>query len=89
MFNAFGRTPVLSPCTVRRPQVDLWERNTEQSPFAAESMLMNFAEYDRAPEDALNRVLWAVAKPGVAYPPPIHGAIFTTAPEAAARRPGR
>lgn len=80
MFNAFGRKPVIAPFHMLKPQVDLTQRNTKSSPFAAESARMNFAEYDRAPEDALNRVLWAVEKPGVPYPPPIHGAIFTTDP---------
>jgi hypothetical protein len=31
--------------------------------------LMDFSEYDRAPEDPLNRVLWAEAKgPNTPYP---------------------
>ncbi len=77
MFNAFSATPIVVPYTIRRPAVDLNARNTEASPFAAESKRMNFSEYDEAPEDALNRVLWAAAKPGVPYPPPIHGALFT------------
>jgi hypothetical protein len=42
---------------------------------------MNFRDYDLAPEDELNRVLWLAAKgPDVAYPTPIHRAIFTEAP---------
>jgi hypothetical protein len=81
MFNAFGREPVVSPYTLLMPKVDLTARNTEESPFAAESSRMNFAEFDLAPEDALNRVLWAVLKPGVPYPPPIHGALFTSGVE--------
>ena len=39
---------------------------------------MNFSEYDLAPEDELNRILWYVAKgPDVPYPAPIHRALFT------------
>jgi hypothetical protein len=39
---------------------------------------MNFREYDLAPEDELNRILWHVAKGADApYPTPIHRAIFT------------
>jgi hypothetical protein len=38
---------------------------------------MDFSEFDRAPEDALNRVLWAYAKPGAPYPAPVHRAVFT------------
>jgi hypothetical protein len=42
---------------------------------------MNFRDYDLAPEDELNRILWVVAKgPDVPYPTPIHRAIFTAAP---------
>jgi hypothetical protein len=40
---------------------------------------MNFKAYDLAPEDELNRILWAIARPGEAYPTPIHGAIFVRA----------
>ncbi len=39
---------------------------------------MNFREYDLAPEDELNRILWRVAKgPDAPYPTPIHRVIFT------------
>ena len=42
---------------------------------------MNFEEYDRIPEDELNRVLWrAVKGPGVPYPAPIHRAILASRP---------
>ena len=40
---------------------------------------MNFRDYDLAPEDELNRILWREAKgEDVPYPTPIHRAIFTT-----------
>jgi hypothetical protein len=61
--------------------VDLFARNTARSPGAKESARMNFRDYDLAPEDELNRILWRVAKgPDVPYPTPIHRAIFTEAP---------
>jgi hypothetical protein len=43
---------------------------------------MDFHDYDFAPEDQLNRVLWAAAK-GVntPYPTPIHRAIFAAQTE--------
>jgi hypothetical protein len=53
------------------------EKNTRASAFWRESSRMNFKEYDRAPEDELNRILWFVAKGDIPYPTPIHGAIFT------------
>jgi hypothetical protein len=38
---------------------------------------MNFDEFDLAPEDELNRILWYVTKgPDVPYVPPIHRAVF-------------
>ena len=77
MFNAFQREAVLTPYTVLAPKVDLMEKNTERSPFSKKSAQMNFKEYDRAPEDELNRILWFVAKGEKPYPAPIHRALFT------------
>jgi hypothetical protein len=40
---------------------------------------MNFLDYDLAPEDELNHILWSVAKgPDMPYPTPIHRALFTS-----------
>jgi len=77
MFNCFGRTAEISLYTSLTPKVDLYAKNTEKSPGAKESARMDFHDYDFAPEDQLNRVLWAAAK-GVntPYPTPIHRAIF-------------
>jgi hypothetical protein len=78
MFNCFeteAQSIVFNPIM---PQVDLTARNTDKSPGAKESSRMNFRDYDLAPEDALNRVLWAAAKgPDVSYPTPVHRAVFT------------
>ena len=80
MFNCFGtelQSTAFNPIT---PQVNMTARNTEKSPGAKESARMNFRDYDLAPEDALNRVLWVAAKgPNVPYPTPVHRAVFTTA----------
>ncbi len=80
MFNCFGtaaQSVVFNPIN---PSVDLTARNTGKSPGAKASAKMNFREYDRAPEDALNRILWAAAKgPEAEYPTPIHRAVFTSA----------
>jgi len=73
MFNCFNKTAKLQPYSVRQPKADLVAKNTKQSPFARESSRMNFKEYDLAPEDELNRILWVAAKgPDVPYPTPIH-----------------
>ena len=77
MFSLFQMEPVLTPYEPLTPQVDLYAKNTKKTAFSEESGRMNFAEYDRAPEDELNRILWAVARPGEPYPTPIHRAIFT------------
>jgi hypothetical protein len=77
MFNAFSREPVLTPYNVLPPQVDLQAKNTRKSVFWQESSKMNFKEFDLAPEDELNRILWAVAKGDEPYPTPIHRALFT------------
>ncbi|MDB6058722.1 MAG: phosphoesterase [Verrucomicrobiales bacterium] len=76
MFNAFGTNLVSTPYTALMPQVNMLAKNTKHSPFAAESKKMNFSEYDLAPEDELNRILWYAAKGMDAdYPTPIHRAL--------------
>ncbi len=78
MFHVFGTSPNVRVYTNLPPQVDLLAKNTKKSPGAKQSSKMNFREYDRAPEDLLNRILWAEAKgPGVPYPAPIHRVLFT------------
>ncbi|NQW99615.1 bifunctional YncE family protein/alkaline phosphatase family protein [bacterium] len=79
MFNCFGKSAQASLYRPLLPGVELTARNTGKSPGAKESAKMNFSEFDRAPEDALNRVLWAAAKgPDAPYPTPIHRAVFTS-----------
>jgi hypothetical protein len=76
MFNAFTKEPQLSAYTALTPEIDLNAKNTAKTAFSRESSRMNFKAYDLAPEDELNRILWAVARPGEPYPTPIHRAIF-------------
>ncbi len=81
MFNCFTRTAKVKLYEPLLPSVDMLARNTAKSPGAKQSARMNFREYDRAPEDELNRILWLAAKgPDVPYPTPIHRAIFTGSP---------
>ena len=78
MFNCFQTTALAKPFSPLPARVDLLAKNTVKSPFSKQSSQMNFRDYDRAPEDALNRILWAAAKgPDAPYPTPIHRAIFT------------
>ena len=76
MFGCFMQKPQSTPFTILQPKVDVLARNTPASPGAKASAMMNFDEYDEAPEDALNRVLWAAAKGDAPYPTPIHRALI-------------
>jgi hypothetical protein len=81
MFNCFTRSAELVPYQLLTPGVDLLAKNTGKSPGAKQSARMNFREYDLAPEDELNRILWQAARgAGVPYPTPIHRAVFTVSP---------
>ena len=62
MFNCFQKTSQATPFAVVTPEVNLLAKNTTRSPFAKESARMNFREYDLAPEDELNRILWYAAR---------------------------
>ena len=78
MFGCFGRECVATPYTPLEPKVDMYAKNTTRSPLSMESNKMNFKDYDLAPEDELNRILWVDAKgPNVPYPAAIHGTVFT------------
>ena len=77
MFASFTREMVSQPFELRTPTVDLNALNPKNAPGAKQSAKMNFREYDRAPEDELNRILWAAVKgPNAPYPTPIHGAFI-------------
>lgn len=78
MFNCFTGSPLVTPYEARLPQVDLLAINAPTAPGAKKSAMMDFDEYDRCPEDELNRILWAATKGGnIPYPAPIHRVIFT------------
>jgi hypothetical protein len=81
MFNCFARTAQVTPYDVITPKLDMFARNDQKSPGARRSARMDFREYDRAPEDELNRILWVAAKGAdVPYPTPIHRAVFVAEP---------
>ena len=62
MFDVFMKHPVDTRYTLIPAETDIYAKNTSESIGASQSMKMDFSEYDRAPEDELNRVLWAEAK---------------------------
>jgi hypothetical protein len=77
MFNSFQKTCQATPFAAVKPTVNMLAKNTAKSPFAKESARMNFREYDLAPEDELNRILWYAARGTDApYPTPIHRMVF-------------
>ena len=78
MFNSFRKSALLTPYKPITPAADLFTKNSAKSPYAQQSKRMDFSQYDRAPEDELNRILWHATKgPDVPYPTPIHRAVFT------------
>jgi YVTN family beta-propeller protein len=78
MFNCFGKEPRMLEHKVLQPKVDLYAVNPKDAPGAQASAAMDFDEYDEAPEDELNRILWlAVKGPDIPYPTPIHRVVFT------------
>jgi YVTN family beta-propeller protein len=81
MFNCFQSVPQATIFAALPARVDLNAHNTRRSPFARESSRMNFSDWDLAPEDELNRILWYSARPNDPYPAPIHRALFTQAAE--------
>jgi hypothetical protein len=78
MFACFSSKPVMRPYELKTPQVDILATNEPTAPGAKKSAMMDWDEYDRCPEDELNRILWAAAKgENTPYPTPIHRALFT------------
>jgi len=72
MVNTFMAKPDLSGFKAVSAKIDLMTRNPPQGYGAAISARMDFSDYDRIDEDALNRVLWHSIK-GVdaPYPAPV------------------
>jgi hypothetical protein len=77
MWDAFTDTPDLAPFAAVPANVPLDQKNPPEQALAdpvarrdaLASARMDFREVDRAPEDALNRILWRAAKgTGEPYP---------------------
>ncbi len=77
MYNSFQPRAQSVVFSAKVPDVDLAATNTASSPGAKISSTMDFDDYDDAPEDPLNRVLWLAMKgPDVPYPTPVRRAIL-------------
>jgi len=72
MVNSFMAKPDLSGFMALPARIDLMTRNPPQGYGAAISARMDFSDYDRIDEDALNRVLWhSIKGADVPYPAPV------------------
>jgi len=78
MVNAFMAKPDPSGFTALPSRTDLMTKNPAQGYGAATSAAMDFSDYDRADENALNRILWhSIKGAGVPYPGPVRRALPT------------
>jgi len=78
MVNAFTATADLSGFTAVTAKIDLMTKNPPQGYGAAISAAMDFNDYDRVDEDALNRILWhSIKGAAVPYPAPVRRALPT------------
>ncbi len=78
MVNSFMAKPDLSGFTAIGARTDLMTKNPPQGYGAVLSAKMDFSEYDRIDEDALNRILWhSIKGENVAYPAPTRRALPT------------
>ncbi len=58
MYASFTRQADLTPFTHTGPRIDVDAKNTVTAWGSRESLKMDFTEYDRAPEFALNEIIW-------------------------------
>jgi YVTN family beta-propeller protein len=78
MVNSFMTKPDLSGFTALPARIDLTERNASHAYGAAQAARMDFRDYDRIDEDALNRILWhSIKGADAAYPVPVRRALPT------------
>jgi DNA-binding beta-propeller fold protein YncE len=71
MEACFTSKPDLRPYTALPSNIPLDEMNP---PKATATVAMDFSRPDRIDDDALNRILWEAARPGVPYPAQLVGA---------------
>jgi hypothetical protein len=78
MVNSFMAKPDPSGFTALPARIDLMTRNPPQGYGAAISARMDFRDYDRIDEDALNRILWhSIKGAAVGYPAPVRRTLAT------------
>ena len=78
MYESFTDKPDLTPYTALPARIDLNAKNPANAYGARQSAQMDFSEYDRIDEDALNRILWhSIKGVNVPYPPPVRRALIS------------
>ena len=78
MINSFMAKPNLSGFKALPARIDLMTKNPPQGYGASTSARMDFSDYDRADEDALNRILWhSIKGEDVPYPAPVRRVLPT------------
>ena len=75
LWRCFDTSAVHAAFHTRPPQTDLFERNIALNEWQRQSEGFNFAREDRAPEQALNQVIWfACHGISMPFPAPVHAA---------------
>jgi len=78
MINSFMAKPNLSGFKALPARIDLMTKNPPQGYGSSTSARMDFSDYDRADEDALNRILWhSIKGEDVPYPAPVRRVLPT------------
>jgi hypothetical protein len=73
LYASFAVEPNLTPFQRLAPETDLNAKNTPESYGSRASAKMDFDDYDRAPMQALNEILWkSVRGSDSAMPAPVH-----------------
>jgi DNA-binding beta-propeller fold protein YncE len=72
MYNSFAATPDLSAYQARNAEIDIQSKNSANAYGAALAARMDFSDYDRVDEQALNRILWhSIKGANVPMPAPV------------------
>jgi YVTN family beta-propeller protein len=82
MWNAFTRTPDLTPYLCRPANVDLNERNGQEAVGAEASLRLNLEKEDQADDLIFNEIIWkAVKGADSVMPAPVRAAFVLPRPE--------
>ena len=78
MYNAFSATPDLTPYKALDATTDIMSKNTSAAYGAALAARMDFSDYDRVDEQALNRILWhSIKGANVPMPAPVRRVLLS------------